>query len=343
MGGIKSLMKYLSLFTGIGGFDLPLKEMGFSCVGWSELDKYACKTFEVNFPELQGLNFGDITKINTSEIPQFNLLVGGSPCQSFSISGKREGLGGVSGLFYHYLRILQDKQPDNFMWENVRGVLSSNKGRDWINISAAFVEAGYNIKYKILNTKNYGIPQNRERVYVIGQRKDIEPFTFAFPAPVKLEIFLKDIIESGYVDKNYSFCIDANYSKFGKANIKGRRERQCVFNSPIRIGELNKGGQGDRIYSTEGTSVCLGANGGGRGAKTGLYKVKEGEIRKLSPLECFRLQGFPDGFVTMAIEAGISNSQLYKQAGNAVTTNVVKKILESLYFDNVKKKQLDLF
>lgn len=299
-------MKYFSLFTGIGGFDLPLKELGFECVGWSEIDKYACKTFEVNFPELAGLNYGDITKINCSEMPDFDLLVGGSPCQSFSISKKdRNGLQGISGLFEEYLRILKEKQPDNFIWENVKGVLSCSQGEDWKYIITSFQEAGYKIKYKVLSTKDYEIPQNRERVFIVGQREDLGEFQFVFPAKRKLKVFLKDIIESGYTDRGTSYCIDHNYEKTSATNPRAYFEdskRQIIFTDKDKI-----------------------------------------KFRKLTPLECFRLQGFPDDFCHRAKEAGISNTQLYKQAGNAVTTNVVKAILESLYFDNIKKKQMCLF
>lgn len=357
---------------------MPLKEMGFECVGWSEIDKYAIRTFEVNFPEMVGKNYGDITKIDCANVPDFNLLVGGSPCQDFSVSkNNREGLAGKrSGLFEEYLRILKEKQPDNFIWENVKGVLSCNKGEDWKYIQSSFVAAGYSIKYQVLNTKDYEIPQNRERVYVVGQREDLTPFEFVFPPKRKLKVFLKDIIENGYVDretshcikKNFAFtsesdlkdylkesrgqivfvdrdvsyCIDSNYHKGSSLELYKNHLPQVVFNRPVQVDKIGKGGQGQRIYSLSGTSCTLQSGGGGQGAKTGLYQFGD-KFRKLTPLECFRLQGFPDEFCHRAKEIGISNTQLYRQAGNAVTVNVVRAILESLYFDNIKTKQLGLF
>jgi DNA-cytosine methyltransferase len=370
-------MKYFSLFAGIGGFDLPLKEMNFSCVGWSEIDKYAIRTFEANFPELKGLNYGEITEIKTEELPDFDLLVGGSPCQSFSIAGKREGLKGISGLFYHYLRILQDKKPSWFIWENVKGVLSSNGGKDFENITRAFSDCGYTIKGKILNTKDYGIPQSRQRCFIVGQREDLGIFNFEFPPKQKLTICLQDILEIGYVDtevsrqiragysytsesdlsdylkesrgqivytdREISHCIDANYHKGGNAELYKKGLRQIVFAKPVRVGEIGNGGQAERIYSKLGTSTALRAEAGGGGGKTGLYEVEPGTFRKLTTLECFRLQGFPDGFWKKAKETGNSNQQLYRQAGNAVTTTVIKAILQSLFLDNNTTKQLSLF
>lgn len=331
-------MRYFSLFTGIGGFDLPLKGLGFSCAGYSEIDKYAIKTFEANFPELKGLNYGDITQIDTKKLPDFNLLVGGSPCQSFSIAGKREGLKGVSGLFYHYLRILNDKKPSWFIWENVKGVLSSNRGKDFENITRAFSDCGYIIKGKVLNTKDYGIPQNRQRCFIVGQKEDLGVFNFEFPPKQELTICLQDILENGYTDRKKSHCIDANYHKGGNAELYKKGLRQIVFTKPVRIGEIGKGGQGERIYSKFGTSVTLKSEGGG----SGLYEIEPGSFRKLTTLECFRLQGFPDEFWGKAKETGNSNQQLYRQAGNAVTTTVIKAILQSLFLDNNTTKQLTL-
>ena len=338
-------IKYLSLFTGIGGFDLPCREMGFECVGWSEIDKYAIKTFEVNFPELKGKNIGDIIKVNPDTIDNFDLLVFGSPCQSCSISSNnRIGLNGKSGLFRDGLKVLKHKHPSWFIWENVKGVLSSNKGEDWKEITKSFEKAGYNFHYQVLNSADYGIPQQRKRIFMVGQRKDLGNFNFKFPPKQELKIFLKDIIENRYTDRDVSYTIDANYFKTSQTNPRAYLEdnkRQIVFNCPVRIGQFGNGGQGERVYSLSGTSICLSANGGGWGAKTGLYEI-DGGIRKLYTIECFRLQDFPDEFHNKAKEAGVSDTQLYKQAGNSVTVNVIRCILNSL-FKGLNKTQLNLF
>jgi DNA (cytosine-5)-methyltransferase 1 len=194
-------MKYFSLFSGVGGFEIGitnayahiprhqgneeeatwegLEGIGDNlhgghtehprCLGFSELDRYASDVLRFHYPENK--NYGDITKIDWATVPDFDLLVGGSPCQSFSIAGKRKGFGGASGLFWEYLRCLQEKKPAYFIWENVKGVLSSNHGYDFGNIINAFSEAGYALWWQVLNAKDFGVPQNRERVFVVGVRE----------------------------------------------------------------------------------------------------------------------------------------------------------------------------
>ena len=164
-------MKYFSLFTGAGGFEIGMPQSLYECVGMSEIDRYASDVLRYRFPNTK--NYGDIKTIDWSTVPDFDLLVGGSPCQDFSIAGKREGIGGKrSGLFYEYVRALEEKKPTYFIWENVKGVLSSAGGRDFAFILLAFSEAGYSLQWQVLNAKDFGVPQNRERVFVIGTRGD---------------------------------------------------------------------------------------------------------------------------------------------------------------------------
>lgn len=209
-------MKYFSLFTGVGGFEIGIEKAyedkrlererasgdtlprgqealdrtgmdnklssessGFSlassvrpvCVGFSEIDKYASAVLRYRFPNVK--NYGDITKIDWSTVPDFDLLVGGSPCQDFSIAGKRQGLSGLrSGLFNEYVRCLEEKKPSHFIWENVKGVMSSGGGRHFGIILNSLAEAGYSLSWQVLNAKDFGVPQNRERVFVVGTRGD---------------------------------------------------------------------------------------------------------------------------------------------------------------------------
>lgn len=194
-------MKHFDLFSGYGGFSLALKNIydnnrldlqkqetenlhrdnsnteeqplwgsdGVQTIGFSEIDKYASAVLKYHWPNIK--NYGDITKINWSEVPDFDLLTGGSPCQDLSIAGKRRGLEGArSGLFYEYMRAVKEKRPKYFIWENVKGALSSNKGFDFAAVLNEMAEAGYSLWWQVLNAKDFGVPQNRERIFVIGFR-----------------------------------------------------------------------------------------------------------------------------------------------------------------------------
>ena len=170
--------------------------------------------------------------------------------------------------------------------------------------------------------------QNRKRLYWVGKLVDGEYKKVKIEQPEDQKIYLKDIIEDGFVDRDKSYCINANYYKGGNLKSyfeKGRR--QLIFDKPVRIGHFNKGGQGDRVYSIDGKSICLSANGGGRGAKTGLYDIDK-TVRKLTPTECCRLQGFPDDYVSM-----VSNTQGYKGLGNSFTVPVIKHLIQSIFDD----------
>lgn len=161
-------MRYFSTFSGVGGFELGIGDM-WECVGVSEIDKYASQVLKYHYPSVK--NYGDISTIQWNTVPDFDLLVGGSPCQDFSIAGKRKGIVGErSGLVWEYIRCLEEKKPKHFIFENVKGLLSSRGGWDFANVLIAFSEAGYSLQWQVLNAKDFGVPQNRERVFVIGTR-----------------------------------------------------------------------------------------------------------------------------------------------------------------------------
>ena len=162
-------MKYLSLFSGIGGFELGLLKanIDFECVGCSEIDKYAKSIYEFQFPD--HYNFGDATKIDTEDLPDFDLLVGGFPCQAFSVAGKQGGFDDARGtLFFEIARILKDKKPKYFLLENVKGLLSHDKGNTFQVIMTELINLGYNVRWDVLNSKDFDVPQNRERIYIRG-------------------------------------------------------------------------------------------------------------------------------------------------------------------------------
>lgn len=161
-------MKYFSMFSGIGGFDLALNRQGHNCIGYSEIDKYAIKIYQKNFGT-EVKNYGDATKIRTTELQDFDLLCAGFPCQAFSIAGKRKGFQDIRGnLFFEIARILKDKKPSYFLLENVKGLLNHDKGKTFTIIIQTLSELGYDIQWMVLNSKFFGVPQNRERVFIIG-------------------------------------------------------------------------------------------------------------------------------------------------------------------------------
>jgi DNA (cytosine-5)-methyltransferase 1 len=164
-------MKYFSLFSGVGGFEQGFPK-DWEGIGMSEIDRFASQVLKYNYPNVR--NYGDISKIDWRQVPDFDVLTGGSPCQDFSIAGKRRGLtGSRSALAWEYIRCLRDKQPRYFIWENVKGVLSSNEGKDFECICEEFCKSGYAIDFEVLNAKNFGVPQNRERIFLIGKRLDL--------------------------------------------------------------------------------------------------------------------------------------------------------------------------
>ena len=162
-------MKYFESFAGVGGIGLGLPRE-WELVGLSEWDKYASQVLKYHYPDVT--NYGDISRINWNQVPDFDLLTGGSPCQDFSIAGKRRGLAGAkSSLAWEFIRGLRSKQPKYFLWENVKGVMSSRGGWDFANLLTAFSESGYALWWQVLNAKDFGVPQNRERIFVVGFRE----------------------------------------------------------------------------------------------------------------------------------------------------------------------------
>lgn len=402
-------IKYFSMFSGIGGFERGIgqaldcgcepfnpKHDGTCtkpmCVGYSEIDKYATKIYERHYPT--HVNYGDATAIDASTLPDFDLLVGGFPCQAFSIAGKRAGFADTRGtLFFDIARVLEAKKPKNFILENVKGLLSHDGGQTFRTIISALAELGYSVEWQVLNSKDWGVPQNRERVYIVGHLggfggREVFPVTPDDGAALE---YVGAILS----ERNRKWLDDG---------------KQLSRNFP----------QGNRVYSDRGISATLASQAGGLGAKTGLYQVskvltgqptyKEGvrlveysesdtvptirathyksgdnqpvirvgnlypsggengdvldpngisktlksgvtdnpdnggigssnspkiingsRIRRLTPTECERLQGFPDGWTKEGTDGPISDTQRYKCCGNAVTVNVVEAVISRIY------------
>lgn len=310
----KTLKKYtfIDLFAGLGGFRLALESLGAKCVYSSEWDNSVREVYTENFKDVPE---GDITKIDENSIPDHDILCAGFPCQAFSISGKRRGFEDTRGtLFFDVARIVKVKRPKVVFLENVKGLLSHDKGKTFTTIKEVLEnDLGYKMFYKVLNACDYGIPQKRERVYIVCFRKDLKIENFKFPKPVELKLHVEDFLLKGNkeIENLYINRPDIHYNGV---------EDNKYSNKPIRLGIVNKGGQGERIYSAKGVAITFSAYGGGVFAKTGGYLI-DGKIRKLHPRECARLMGYPDSFRICE-----SSSQAYKQFGNSVVIDVLQYI-----------------
>ncbi|MBN2824079.1 MAG: DNA (cytosine-5-)-methyltransferase [Campylobacterales bacterium] len=319
-------VKFIDLFAGIGGFHQAMSQFGAECVFASEWDKNASQTYAENY----GIKpYGDITQIEAHEIPVHDMLCGGFPCQAFSISGKQKGFEDTRGtLFFDIARIVEHHRPKVLLLENVRNFEKHDGGKTLQTVVGTLKELGYNVSYQVLNASHFGLPQNRERIFIVGFREDLNIQHFEFPKPTHKQVSLLDILEDNPIEAKIIERDDIVFTREfkPKPNLFGELD---LPNRPIQIGYLNKGGQGERIYSPYGHAITLSAYGGGAGAKTGLYHI-DGKVRKLSLRECARVQGFPDSFKIVS-----SHTQSYKQFGNSVAVNVLKAIIQEIYATKV--------
>ena len=318
----KHKFEFIDLFAGIGGFRIALEPLGGKCVFSSDWDKYAQETYKAYFGETPR---GDITKINEDEIPQHDVLCAGFPCQSFSISGKQRGFKDTRGtLFFDIARIVKFHKPKIVFLENVRNFRYHDKGRTIDVVVKTLQSLGYNVFYDILNASYYGVPQARKRTYILAFRKDLAIRQFEFPQPTYEKVFLKKFLQPNSKAKNQIIK---------KGKIKIREQIKTPRNhslesglAPIRVGTINDGGQGERIYSPEGHAITLSAYGGGVASKTGAYLIGK-TVRKLTPYECARVMGFPLDF---EIPESVTTNQAYKQFGNSVAIPIIKRIFREI-------------
>lgn len=306
-------LRTIDLFAGVGGIRLGFEKAGFETVFSNDFELNCKYTYDFNF-KTSKLVVEDIRKIEIDDLPQFDFLLGGFPCQAFSIAGYRQGFNDEKNrgnLFFDIAKILEKRRPKGFLLENVKNLASHDGGRTFKIIQEALIDLGYHIKFKILNTMDYGnVPQNRERIYIVGFRDKKYLDKFEFPEKVKLTRKITDILEKE-VDKKYYYNGKTLYEKI-KDDVK----------------EEGKVYQWRRQYVRENKSgVCptLTANMGTGGHNVPIIKDKKG-IRKLTPLECFRIQGFPENYKLPKI----SDSALYKQAGNSVSVPVIEAVAKQM-------------
>ena len=302
---------FIDLFAGLGGFRLALESLGAECVYSSEWDEPVRKVYNDNFDEFPD---GDITQVDEKSIPDHDILCAGFPCQAFSISGKQHGFEDSRGtLFFDVARIVKEKQPKVVFMENVKNFASHDGGRTLEVVRTTMEDLGYTFFYKVLSAVDFGIPQKRERIYMVCFRNDLNVASFNYPKPFELQKHVEDFLLS---DEN---MVSHLYVDRPDTYFNGNKDEH-YSNKTIRLGIVNKGGQGERIYSTKGIAITLSANGGGVFSKTGGYLIN-GRTRKLHPRECARLMGFPDSYIISD-----SPNQAYKQFGNSVVIDVLQLI-----------------
>lgn len=305
---------FIDLFSGLGGFRLALESLGATCAYSNEWDKFAQQVYYDNFGDVPE---GDITQVDENSIPEHDILCAGFPCQAFSISGKQRGFEDSRGtLFFDVARIVKCKKPQIVFMENVKNFASHDGGQTLNVVKKTMEDLGYTFFQKVLNAADYGIPQKRERIYMVCFRKDLNIDTFQFPKGFPLKKHVEDILLDEKDVPNELFVERDDIYMNGTAD-------ETYSNKSIRLGIVNKGGQGERIYSTKGIAITLSANGGGIFAKTGGYLIN-GRYRKLHPRECARLMGYPDNYKIIA-----NKNQAYKQLGNSVVIDVLQYIAKS--------------
>lgn len=309
--------KFIDLFCGIGGFHLALTSFGAKCVFASDIDAEACKVYEKNFKMKPK---GDITLIPAHDIPKHDILCAGFPCQPFSISGNQQGFDDEHGrgkLFYDILRVANYHKPKVLILENVKNFEKHNSGQTIKTVVSELDKIGYNVFYNVLCASDYGIPQKRNRIYIVAFKKELNIEEFLFPKPLSYFNTLQSVLINKADNKiSGNYIIERDYT-IDKTQKKPRREL-------IRIGCIGLGRQGERIYSIKGQSTTLSSQGGGLGGKTGMYLIRN-KVRKLYPRECARLMGFPDWF-----ELADSQDKNYRQFGNSVVVDVLQYIIEEI-------------
>ncbi|MDU5324974.1 DNA cytosine methyltransferase [Campylobacter ureolyticus] len=310
------MLKVADLFAGIGGIRLGFERVfdDVECVFSSEIDKFAIQTYKANFNETPS---GDITKIKSDEIPDFDMLLAGFPCQPFSSAGLKKGFFDErGGMFFEVVRILRDKKPSMFLLENVKNLKSHNDGNTLEFMIKSLRNLGYDVCFEVLKARDFGLPQNRERIYIVGFNFKTN---FIFPKPLNIKTKLNDILEKN-VDEKYTIS-DRLWQGHQRRKIENKKAGK---------------GFGYGLFDKNSEYVnTLSARYYKDGSEILIEQIGKNP-RKLTPRECARLQGFKDSFTIP-----VSNNQAYRQFGNSVAINVIeniaKEIKKALKYCEMKK------
>ena len=362
-------IKFIDLCSGIGGFHSGLTATGhYECVGHAEIDPHASKAYAAIYGKEGGLNYGDLRKIKPKKLPDFDLLCAGFPCQSFSVAGRRLGFQDTRGtVFFEIARIIAEKRPPSLLLENVPGLLSHDGGRTLTTIFSTLVEMGYHLEWMVLNSKYFGVPQQRRRLYIVGYL-DSRCAGKVFPLGSSNAKNLKQLIPGAqgqrvyetdgiactqcagaggwggrtglyFIDMNINpkitdvaRCITARHDS-GVSNHRGEHSAVLIEEEPPRAvltpDREKVRQQGRRLKEPEEAMFTITAQD-----KHGIYH--KGRIRKLMPIECWRLQGFTDEQFYKAEATGLKDGHLYKMAGNAVSVPVITAIGQKIYEINTE-------
>ena len=323
-------LRVLSLFSGIGAFEMALRniEIDYELVNFCENDKYAIKSYCAIHGVDENLNLGDITKVSIENLPKdIDLITHGSPCQDFSVAGlQRGGDKGSetrSSLMWNTVEIIKHCKPKYVIWENVKNVLSKKHKHNFDKYLKTLELLGYTNYWKVLNAKDYGVPQNRERVFVVSILGEHKPYEF--PKPIKLEKRLKDILEIEIDDKYY---LSEKVQKRFKQTKSDNGENSIIGTTAPEFRTI---GQRDLVYSKEGIMGTLVATDYKQPKQ--ILETIQGDtsIRKLTPRECFRLMGLNDKDIDKIQMTKISDTQQYKLAGNSIVVPVLEEIFKNLF------------
>lgn len=311
------MLTVASFFAGVGGIDLGFEKAGFKTIYANEFDNYAADTFELNFNIT--VDRRDINVVAADEIPDFDVMLAGFPCQAFSIAGYRQGFNDEQGrgnLFFELVRILKVKKPRIAFFENVKNLVSHDNGNTFRVICSELDKLGYKYLFQVMNAADFGnVPQNRERIYIVAFRDKEDYADFDLPKSIPLKTSIKDVIDfDSKVDDKFYYTADKN--KFFDELKQNMTKSDTTY-------------QWRRVYVRENKSnlvPTLTANMGTGGHNVPLILTNTNEIRKLTPRECFNVQGFPKDYKL----PNQSNGRLYKQAGNSVTVPVIERIAKNI-------------
>lgn len=308
-----------SFFAGVGGIELGFKQAGFTDpVYANEFDKWAQQTYQKNWPGTY-LDTRDICTVSPQDTPDMNIIVGGFPCQAFSVAGLQRGFEDIRGtMFFEMMRFVKEKQPEVVFAENVKNLQAHDDGVTFKIICGTLEELGYTIKFKVMNASEYGnVPQNRERIYIVGFKDLQKAERFTFPNSIPLTLGIRDVIDFVHPqDEKYYYTKEKYKSEMIDILERDIDDKDAIYQWRRTYVRKNKSGVVPTLTANQGTgghNVCL-------------IRTDDGRIRKMTPRECFNTQGFPRDFVLPSI----ANCHLYKQAGNSVCVPLIKRIAEQI-------------